>query len=400
MIKKIVAFYLLFFLMLGLNQTVFAHEKVDMDFFYSKTCPHCLAEEAFLDILEEKYCQLGIEKFEISKRENIEMLKGLYKEYEVPEDKWGLVPVTFIEGKYFLGYGGDETTGKQIEDWIAGLITHDNCDEEPVINPWTTEVELRKTVKLPFIGEIALTGFSPFAMAVVLGGLDGFNACAMVALGFLLSVLITSGIRKRVILIGGTFILVSGLVYFLFISTWLNLFLVLEQTKLITLIVSTIIIGFAVLSLKDYFHDIVCKICETNPEKLGFLAKFEQKLFHKMKRLTQSNKSLIWLLLGVGGVAAGVNLVELACSFGFPLAFTKALTDLGISRASQYFYLLIYILFYMLDDLLVFLVAVFTLRISNVSQKYLKTIKLISGLILLILGLVMLFRPELLSFSL
>jgi len=329
----------------------------------------------------------------------MEDLKVLYKGYEVPENRWGLVPIAFIEGKYFLGYGNDETTGKQIEDWITGLINDEDCDEESIISPWTTEAEIRKTVKLPFVGEIPLTGLSPFAMAVVLGGLDGFNACAMVALGFLLSVLIASGIRRKVILIGGTFILVSGLVYFLFISTWLNLFLVLEQTKLITFIVSAIIIVFAIFSLKDYFHGIVCKICETNPEKLGFLAQYEQKLFQKMKNLTQSNRSLLWLLLGVSGVAAGINLVELACSFGFPLAFTKALTNLGISRVSQYFYLLVYIFFYMLDDFLVFLAAVFTLRISNVSQKYLKAIKLVSGLVLLGLGLIMLFKPELLSFS-
>ena len=397
--KKLLVIFLFFALMLGTSQAVFAHEKVNIDFFYSKSCPRCLIEEAFLDILEEKYGQLEIRRFEISQGKNIKTLKAFYKEYEVPEDRWGLVPVTFIEGKYFLGYGGNETTGKQIEDRIAGLINDENYDEEPVINPWTTEVEIRKTIKLPFIGEIALTGLCPFAMAVVLGGLDGFNACAMVALGFLLSALIASGIRKKVVLIGGTFILVSGLVYFLFISTWLNLFLVLEQTKLITFIVSAVIIIFAIFSLKDYSHNIVCKICETNPEKLGFLAQFEQKLFQKMKSLTQSNRSLVWLLLGVSGVAASINLVELACSFGFPLAFTKALADLGISRASQYFYLLIYILFYMLDDFLIFLAAVFTLRISNVSQKYLKTIKLVSGLVLLALGLVMLFKPELLSFS-
>ena len=397
--KKLLIIFLFFALMLGTGQAVFAHEKVNADFFYSKSCPHCLDEETFLDILEEKYCQLEIRRFEVSERKNIETLKILYKEYEVPEDRWGLVPVIFIEERYFLGYGSDETTGKQIEDWIAGLIGDDNCEGESVISPWTTEVKIRKTIKLPFVGEVPLTGLSPLAMAVVLGGLDGFNACAMVALGFLLSVLIASGIRKKVILIGGTFILVSGLVYFLFISTWLNLFLVLEQTKLITFIVSTIIIAFAIFSLKDYFHGIVCKICETNPKKLGFLAQFEQKLFLKMKDLSQSNRSLFWLLLGVSGVAAGINLVELACSFGFPLAFTKALTDLGINRVSQYFYLLIYILFYMLDDFLIFLAAVLTLRISNVSQKYLKAIKLVSGLVLLALGLIMLFKPELLSFS-
>jgi hypothetical protein len=118
-----------------------------------------------------------------------------------------------------------------------------------------------------------------------------------------------------------------------------------------------------------------------------------------MQDLTNSRLSLPIMLLGVAAVAAGINLVELVCSFGFPLAFTKILTSLGLSSWQHYFYILVYIIFYMLDDFLVFLIAVWTLRVTKVSQKYLKVITLVSAILLLIMGLAILIRPSLLTFS-
>ena len=165
------------------------------------------------------------------------------------------------------------------------------------------------------------------ALAVVLGALDGFNACAMVALGFLLAVLVATGIRKRVFLIGSVFILVSGMVYFLFISAWLNLFLVLENIKIITILVGFAVTLFAGFLLKDYFSGVVCKLCHVKPGKQGFFSRIEQKLFLKMQKLTTAEMSLPITLLGVAVVGAGINMVELVCSFGFPLVFTKILTS-------------------------------------------------------------------------
>ena len=108
----------------------------------------------------------------------------------------------------------------------------------------------------------------------------------------------------------------------------------------------------------------------------------------------------LWLVLvTVATVAAGINLIEIFCSFGFPVAYTKILTGFSLSSVSYYFYLLVYIGFYMLDDFLIFLAAVITLRVTKVSEKYLKAVKLISGLALLLLGLAILFRPEFLAWK-
>jgi len=369
-----------------------SQEKIEINFFFGKTCPHCAKEKAFLRNLGEQYPEIEIKEFDVA--EDSKLLENFYNQYEVSQEIWGLVPVTFVSERYFVGYGGDSPAGKEIENYVLKLLGENN--QEP--NGNGTEDE-RKTIKIPIIGEINLAGFSPLALSIVLGILDGFNACAMTALGFLLAVLISTGIRKKVFLIGGVFIFISGVVYFIILSAWLNLFLVLEQIKIITFIVGLVVILFSIILLREYFHGIVCKLCEIDPSKQSIFTKIEKKLFGRMKMLSTAEIPLLPLLLGVSVVAVGINLIELVCSFGFPLAFTKMLTNIGLEPLSYYFYISIYVLFYMIDDFLIFTVAVVALRKTNLSEKYLKAIKLISGIFLLAMGLALIFKPELLSFG-
>lgn len=118
-----------------------------------------------------------------------------------------------------------------------------------------------------------------------------------------------------------------------------------------------------------------------------------------MEKIVNAQMPLPLILLGVAITAAGINLVELVCSLGFPLAFTKILTSSSLPIISYYFYLLVYILFYMIDDLIIFLLAVLFLRITQISERYLKAITLISSILLLILGLIIIFQPQILLFN-
>jgi len=382
--KKLIFATLILVSLLGSANFSLAQEKIGIDFFFSQTCPHCADEKEFLENLKEKYPDIEFRNYGVFEKESIDLLKQMYEEYNVPANEQGLVPVTFIKDRYFLGFAQEMAV--DIEGYLLELIGQASGPESPS--------ESRK-ITLPIIGEISLENMSPMALAIVLGVLDGFNACAMIALGFLLTVLVSTGIRERVFLIGGTFILVSGIVYFLFISAWLNLFLILEQVRYITFLVGIVIIVFSIFVLKDYFHNVICRVCEVDPEKeKSIFVRFEKKLFGKMQEISQAKTSLPLMLLGVAVVAAGVNLIELVCSLGFPFAFTKMLTTYNLSTSSYYFYLLVFILFYMLDDLIIFGLAIWTLRITQVSEKYLKAIKLISGIVLLLLGLMIIFKPE------
>lgn len=394
-------FFIILFLSLILGNFAFAQARdvaeeplddstekiVEINFFFSPTCIHCAQEKEFLNVLEEKYPQVTVNRFNIFDSKNVALLKSFHQEYEVSSEDRKWVPITFTQNNYFLGF--NEAIAQAIDACIKDCIAG-RSEEQGV----------KDKISLPFIGEVNIAKFSPLGMAAVLGAFDGFNACAMVALGFLIALLVATGVRKRIILIGGTFIFVSGLVYFLFMAAWLNLFVVLERIAFITYLVAAIIIIFAAFMLKDYFVGAICKLCNIDPSKDNIFTKMERVLFGKMQHILKSGLSLPLTLLGVALVAAGINMLELVCSFGFPLAFTKALTASGIPRPHYYFYIFVYVFFYMLDDFLIFLVAVWTLKITGVSEKYLKAIKLISGIVLLILGLIMLFRPELLSFTL
>ncbi len=371
---------------------VSAEEKqITINFFYSVTCPHCAAEKKFLEETFNNNSEVVLKEHLVTSEEGAKLLKELYNDYDVSKDEKGLVPATFIEGRYFIGYRGDEETGREIEKYVLNLLEGKETD--------SGSDDLLKEIKIPVIGKVRVEGLAPLPLSVVLGTLDGFNACAMVALSFLLASLAATGVRKKIILIGGVFIFISGLVYFLFIAAWLNLFLVLEQMKIITVLVGGVIIIFSLLLLKEYINGIVCKICNVEEDNGIFqiFSKAEKKLFKKMKELIDEDLSLPLLILGVSIVAAGVNLVELACSLGFPLAFTRILTTMNLSTFSYYFYIFVYVLFYMIDDFIIFLIVVFTLEITKISDKYLQIVKLIASLVLLGLGIIFILQPSLLT---
>ncbi|MBU3918603.1 hypothetical protein KKC63_01715 [Patescibacteria group bacterium] len=398
-LKKFLIFIFCFISVFCIANKVLAdhQEPIDVNFFYSKTCPHCIDENAFLEKMEEKYCQLDINRYLVSEDDNWEILQSFYQEYSVPEKidgikVYGAVPITFIKDKYFLGYSGDERTGMEIENYIK-VLTGEICATS---TPVATSTESDSAT---FFGwKISFADTSPLLLAIILGILDGFNACAMVALAFLLTMLIATGMRKRVVIVGGTFILVSGIVYFLFTSAWLNLFLISRNLDVITTIAGIVVIIFAIVLLREYILGIVCKICGIDTGKDSIATKTQKGLFLKLKEITKKDIALPLLILGVAVIAVAINSIELVCSFGFPLVFTRILTSLGLSTFSYYFYIFVFIFFYMLDDFIIFLLAVFTLRITGISEKYLKIVKLISAIVLLILGLIMLIRPELLFY--
>ena len=440
MFKKL--FIIVFFVGLFFvgNFSLASEDTTEINFFYSITCPHCAKEQVFLSGLKTKYSNIIINRWDIA--ENQELIRQFYQNSNIPTNYWGLTPVTFIDQKAFLGFS-ETQTGPAIEQYLSQLFKScieedkvDNTDKETTTgeNNATEEeasenkgetganeeennnkddkncvvpekdmlpeiAQTIKNVKIPLIGEVDLSNSSILSLTVIIGLLDGFNACAMAALGFLLAVLVATGVRKRIFWIGGTFIFISGLMYFLFISAWLNLFLFVGYLKIISLIIGVLIIAFSLFLLKDYFSGIVCKLCNIDPKNTSILTGWQRKLFSQMDKLVSAKMALPITLLGVAIVAAGINLIELVCSLGFPMVYAKILASSNLSTFSYYGYLLLYIFFYMLDDFIIFMIAVMTLRLTDVGDKYLKAIKLISGIVLLIMGIIMLFRPELLSLS-
>lgn len=397
--KKILTSALVFLgLLFSFNFVNAEVDFIDVDFFYSKTCSHCSAADEFLNKASLKDSNIRINKFDVAKRESIDLLITYYDKYEVNEEYKGNVPIIFIGNNYFIGFEKDFSEVR-IENLIKSLIEdkEDVSSSEDLVGNFSIVDNSRKEITLPFIGSIDLQNASPLILSIVFGTLDGFNACAMAALAFLLTILIGIGDRKKLILLGGIFIIVSGIVYYVFIATWLNLFLIIPHLKIISYIVGIIMIIIGIYVLKEYFNGIICKLCEINPEKEDWFIKNQKKLMKKTQEIISSNKSIFFIIGGVVILAAGINSIELICSFGLPLAFTKILTSYNLSSFSYYFYILIYDIFYMLDDFIIFLIAVFTFNLAQESEKYIRAAKFISGLLLILLGIITIFFPEILG---
>lgn len=248
-----------------------------------------------------------------------------------------------------------------------------------------------ESLTLPILGTIQTANLSLPALSVVIGLIDGFNPCAMWTLLFLISLLLGMKNKKRMWILGTTFIIASAFVYFLFLTAWLNFFLILGFVFWIRIVIGLVALAVGVYNLRDYYinRDGACKI--TGNEK-------RSKTFDKLKWITHERK----FILALGGIillAFAVNLVELICSAGLPAIYTQILSISNLPPGQHYFYILIYIFFFMIDDLIVFAIAMITLQAVGIQSKYARLSRLIGGILMLIIGGLLLFKPEILMFG-
>ncbi len=369
-------------------------EKISLYLFHTDTCPHCAKEKAFLSKIENDYPNLEIKKFEVGKnRDNLALMAKVGKELKIDA---GSVPLTIIGNKIFTGYLDDETSGKMIKDAIDECAINGCSDQViKIISGGTSEAAppqpVAGKIKLPILGEIDPKSVSLPVLSIVIGGLDGFNPCGMWTLIFLITLFLGMENKKRRWILGGTFILTSAVVYFLFMTAWLNIFLFLGMVWWIRIAVSLTAIVSGLFYLKKYFTKKadVCEISQDVKKK---------KILERLKAATLEKK--FWLAFaGVIMLAAAINLFELLCSAGFPAIYTKVLSMNQLPMWQYYGYLLIYIFMYMLDDIVVFVIAMLTLQTVVFGKKYNKISILVGGLFMLAIGFLLLFRPEILSFQ-
>ena len=406
MLKKRISAILILFSTLGIFNSVFAQtEKIEIHphtkeilaqavvlsdknfgvgvhFFYSAVCPHCKAEKEFFKELKDKYPEIEVKEYEvISSLENQKILQEFYEKYKVPERERGWVPVTFTPTEYFIGF--NEQIGVEIE----------SCIRECLIGERPTP----QKIKIPIFGEVDISKMSLPALTITLGALDGLNPCAMWVLLFLIALLINTRSRKRMWLIGGTFILASGIVYYLILSAWLNLFLAISYVNLTRILIGIFALGVGVWQIRNFikYRPGVCKVSDG---KLGFQDRIKNGLKNHAEKLALSPLTLA-IFGGIIILALGVNLIEFFCSAGLPATFTRVLTLNSLNPLSYYLYLLLYTFIFMLDDLIIFSLAIITLNRVGFTEKYNYWATLIGGLLILILGILLIFKPELLMFG-
>jgi thiol-disulfide isomerase/thioredoxin len=382
--KKIFSFILIAIVFLSVFNFSLAQEQFDeprsekpvtLYFFYGETCPHCHKAAIFLEKLKEKYSELEIKSFEVfSNAENAKLLLQFLKEHG--ETQVVRVPAIFIGDEVIIGYLSDETTGRAIEKALEDNLSHED-----------------QIIDYPFFGQVNLSRLSLPVLTVVVATLDGFNPCAMWVLLFLIALLINVSSRKRIWLVAGTFIAVSGVIYYLLLSAWLNLFLAIGYIRLTQVVIGLLALGVGLWQIRSFIRHRP-GVCQVTP--VG--SKWYNRLANKAKRVVRST-ALSATLVGVTALAIGVNLIEFFCSAGLPAIYTRILTLGQLAPTTYYLYLLLYTFIFMLDDLIVFGLAVITLRKIGFSEKYTKWSTLVGGLLILVIGLLLIFKPEFLIFG-
>ncbi len=362
--------------------------SIDLYFFWSETCPHCQRAKPFIESLPALYPWVEIHSLPLTRDEPdnirlyVEMARALGEEAQS-------VPAFFFCGLMITGFGDASSTGTFLEQRLQEChhrVRVEQYDPGAASAPQPAE---EPPVTVPLIGEIDTQALSLPALTLVLAGLDSFNPCAFFVLLFLLSLLVHARSRKRMLLVGGTFVFFSGFIYFLFMAAWLNLFLVIGQMPWVTLVAGLVALGLALVNIKDF-------VWFQRGISLSIPEAAKPRLYERMRGLVGAD-SLPAMLLGTVALAIAANSYELLCTAGFPMVFTRALTLNELTTSGYYFYLILYNLIYVVPLSLIVGVFIVTLGSRKLTEREGRILKLLSGLMMLELGLVLVFAPEALA---
>ena len=394
---------LIFIAFFSFNINVSAKEKVKLYFFHGDGCPHCAEEEIFLEKLQKDYKDLKIIKYEVwENKDNQVLLKRVKKHMDI---KANGVPVTIIGGTSIVGY--EESFNVKIKRIVSfyldnntkyidnvKLIKNKKIDNKKIIDYFGNvdeKTDESRTIKLPLIGSVNMKNVSIPTAAATIGLVDGFNPCAMWVLLFLISMLLGMKNRKRMWILGISFLTTSAIIYMAIMLSWINIVVNVSTSIIFRNIIAVIAIIGSFINMKSFFKssDSGCEVVD---------AKKRKKIFAVIKKFTHE-KSFILALLGIIGLAISVNVVELACSAGLPLIFTQILAINKITGFNAFIYTLIYIIFFLIDDIVVFTIAMVTTKVTAISTKYNKYSHLIGGILMFIIGLLLLIKPGWLMFN-
>ena len=368
---------------------------LDIHLFYSELCSTCEEE---IDFLKEyqKEADINIIYYETTtNKENDELLTNVRKALN-NNDK--TVPYTVIGTTGITGF--NETVKNQIKSAYE-YYTDEFVDIVDVVkNDLDVDYEIippEGEYNVPLLGDINPKDVSLPLVAVIIGFIDGFNPCAMWVLLFLLSIIVTMKDRKKMWTIGLTFLITSALVYLAFMLAWLQVAITLSQIVWVRFIIALIALLGGAINLTSYYKerkkDNGCAVVDKEQRKSI------SKRINKILKQIDNKKTFYLAILGVMGLAVSVDLIELACSSGLPLIFTQILAINNLNSFQYLIYILIYILFFLIDDIVIFAIAMKTLKLTGISTKYNKLSHLIGGILMLIIGILMIFKPEWLMFN-
>jgi len=367
----------------------------DIEVFVRAGCPHCAEAEQFLAELGREQPGLRIVIRDIvADASAFERLKTLA---ESRQQNGVRVPAFWVGGQLIVGYSEQASTGNTIRQALAkkprqntGLVDEAgsceakddslSCDvaSAAAIQP---EPEIFQVILFGKHITLEQVGLPLFTLAM--GLLDGFNPCSMWVLILMISMLAPMNNRPRMLAVAGTFVVVEGIAYFVFMAAWLNLFLLIGLSRASELTIAAIAILAGAINLKDFW-------AFGAGISLSIPASAKPGIYVRIRGILQA-QNLVGALIGAVLLAVLVQMVELLCTSGFPALYTRILTLRQLDNLSYYGYLLLYNVAYMFDDIVILTIGVITLSQQRLQEKEGRRLKLISGLVMVSLGVYLLF---------
>lgn len=348
-------------------------------FFYSHKCPHCKKARPLVDAWEKKYPQIKFKRYEVTRdADNRSLFEQVSKNLKIQNPG---VPTFTLGGSYVTGYEVGEH-----EPLIEKMITEYLAGNPDAVKNSSSDT----TVDIPFIGQIDAEVISLPSFTLIIGLLDGINPCAIWVLMFLLTLLVNSKDRRKLIITGSVFVAASGIVYFMFMTAWLNIFVFMGLTETVTVILGIAAIVMGIINLKEFFF-FKKGVSLMIPEGM------KPKLFEKMRNVMNA-QNMAFGILGTVTLAFFVNLIELGCTIGLPAIYTRVLSLQDISPLKKYLYMALYNVYYVVPLAIIVAIFVITMGKYRFEEKYAKILKVVSGTLMLALGLILVIKPELLIF--
>jgi glutaredoxin len=390
---------------------VYAEQQVvNVYIFEGEGCPYCAKAMAFLEGLAAEDARIVLHDFEVYHNQENRAYFFAFGEAFGFEPQY--VPTIFIGDQYWVGFSDTIQTemtrkiekcldspcidvGKDIlpesffQDGAAPIETLPPDEATPTEESAETGSN-QFSITLPIIGTINLADRSLLLSTLLIAFVDGFNPCSIWVLSMLLAITLNARSRKKVLIVGFVFISVTAFIYALFIGGLFTVFTFVGYVGWIQLIIALVAIFFAIVNIKDYFW---------YQEGISFTISDKKKpgIYKGIRRIMDAEENIWGLISATVVLAAGVSLVEFSCTAGFPMIWTNLLAFHEVTGLAFLGLLLVYMVVYQLDELGIFLVAVFTLRKSKMEEKYGRILKLLGGILMLALGVVMLIDPNLMN---
>jgi hypothetical protein len=356
--------------------------QVQLYFFWSLACPHCTAAHPHIEAIPQARPWVSLHALELTRSAaNVRRYQDMARQLGQTAAS---VPAFLFCGEMHVGWDSDATTGALLRQRL------DQCRARAIGGKSSgSGKQADEMLHLPLLGSMDPASLSLPALTLILAGLDAFNPCAFFVLLFLLSMLVHQKSRKRMLLIGGVFVLVSGVMYFAFMAAWLNVFQLFGHLAWVTLAAGALAVLVGALGVKDFFlfeKGITLSIPESR----------KPDIFRRARAILNA-ESLPAMLAATMLLAIAANFYELLCTAGFPMVYTRLLTLAELSPAARYGYLAAYNLVYVLPLALIVAAFARTLGARKLTEREGRLLKLMSGSMMLGLGALLLLAPELIS---